>query len=117
MSSNKTLVYKPGFQANLGRRSSHKAKEEKTSFKERVKEILLNFSLILGGVLLFVLSVAIGYKSYILINLKVEKYNLIKKNQELKIRYQTLTSREVVLEKAKKLGLYPPQREDNIYLN
>lgn len=117
MSSNKTLVYKPGLQANLRRKSSHRAKEEKTSFKEKVKEIILNFSLILCGVLLFVISVAIGYKSYILISLKVEKHNLIRKNQELKTRYQTLTSREVVLEKAKKLGLYPPHREDNIYLN
>lgn len=117
MNTHKTLVYKPGLQTDLGKRPKSKPKEEKISFKERIKEFVLNTCLVLSGVLFFVISVSLGYKTYILLNLKVEKHHLIKKNQELKARYQALTSREVVLEKAKKIGLVPPQKEDYIYLN
>jgi cell division protein FtsB len=109
--NNKAMIYRPTIEYNY-RNKKDKNKEETISFKEWVKEFITDSVIFLFGILVFVLSVAIAYNTYLLIKLKVEKVSLLKENQALKREYQFLTSREVVLEKAKTLGFYLPQKED-----
>ena len=113
--NNKTLIYKP----NIGYYHNSKknnAKSETVSLKERVKIFLENLLILLLGISIFVLSVGIAYNTYILAKLKVKKLSLLNENQALRKEYQYLTSKEVVLEKAKKLNLYPPKKENFIKL-
>ncbi|WP_022855687.1 hypothetical protein [Thermodesulfobacterium thermophilum] len=117
MIANKTLVYKPHLDRRVNQVSSSQKKNvAKFCFKEWIKQLTFNTALILTTVLLFVMSVATAYKTYVWIKLKVEKHQLLSKNKELKNQFYSLTSREIVLEKAKKLGLRPPQNGDYIFL-
>jgi len=113
--NNKTLIYKPTLEYHHANRKS-KNKDETISLKDLVKEILTNCVLFLLGICIFVLTVGIAYNTYLIIKIKAEKVSLIKENQALKKEYQFLTSREVVLKKAKTLGLYPPKKKDFLRL-
>ncbi|QER41659.1 hypothetical protein F1847_02450 [Thermodesulfobacterium sp. TA1] len=115
--ANRTLVYRPHLDSKSNKTSTDQKKNtEKVCLKDWIKQWVFNVSLILTVVLLFVMSVATAYKTYVWIRLKVEKHQLLSKNKELKSQFYSLTSREVVLEKAKKLGLRPPQEGDYISL-
>ncbi len=113
--NNKTLIYKPSVDYYHTSRKTN-TKSETVSLKERVKIFLENLLILLLGISIFVLSVGIAYNTYILAKLKVKKLSLLKENKALRKEYQYLTSREVVLKKAKKLNLYPPQKGDLIKL-
>jgi cell division protein FtsB len=113
--NNKTMIYRPTIEYNY-KNKRDKSKEEAISFKNRIKEFITDSFIFFLGILVFVLSVAIAYNTYLLIKLKVEKVSLLKENQALKKEYQFLTSRDVVLRKAKTLGFYPPQKEDILRL-
>ena len=113
--NNKTLIYKPTLEYHHANRKS-KNKNETISLKDWIKEILTNCFLFLLGICIFVLTIGIAYNTYLLIKIKVEKISLIKENQALKKEYQFLTSREVILKKAKTLGLYPPKKKDFLRL-
>ncbi len=109
------MIYRPIIEYNY-KNKKDKSKDEAVSFKDWIKEIIIDSFIFFFGILIFVLSVAIAYNTYLLIKLKVEKVSLLKENQILKKEYQFLTSKRVVLEKAKTLGFYPPQNEDMIRL-
>uniref|UniRef100_A0A7V5XFX8 Cell division protein FtsL n=1 Tax=Thermodesulfobacterium geofontis TaxID=1295609 RepID=A0A7V5XFX8_9BACT len=109
--NNKTIIYRPTIEYNY-KNKKDKSKDEAISFKDWIKEFITDSFIFFLGILIFVLSVAIAYNTYLLIKLKVEKVSLLKENQILKKEHQFLTSKKVVLEKAKTLGLSPPQKED-----
>lgn len=90
--------------------------EEVISLKELIKNFLINSFIFLLGILIFTFTVGIAYNTYLLIKLKTEKNSLITENKTLKKEYQFLTSQEMVLKKARTLGLYPPQEQDIIKL-
>jgi cell division protein FtsL len=113
--NNKAMIYRPTIEYNY-KNKKDRNKEEAISLKEWIKEFVTDIVIFFLGILVFVLSVAIAYNTYLLIKLKVEKVSLLKENQALKREYQFLTSRDVVLRKAKILGLYPPQKEDILRL-
>ncbi|WP_038055406.1 hypothetical protein [Thermodesulfobacterium hydrogeniphilum] len=112
---NKALHYKPDLEYN-NIKSKSKKKKEKVSFKELLKEFFLNVALLFFAILTVIFTAGIAYKSYILFKLKKEVYKLTQENQKLVKKYQYLTSRDIVLEKAKKLGLRPPQNRDYLRL-
>jgi Tfp pilus assembly protein PilO len=120
MVANKALIYKPGVHTDSLSRKEVKAKKkkkvEKVSLKEVIKEFLINGVLLFLGILTFVFTVGICYKIFILTKLKIENHRLAQENKELKRQYQLLTSRDVVLTKAKKLGLRPPEKNDYLGL-
>lgn len=89
---------------------------EKISLKERFLEWLGDFLLILLVVLLLILTVGIAYKSMVYFKIKLEKRTLNAERVQLERELSRLTSREVVLEKAKALGLREPQEYDIIRL-
>ncbi len=94
---------------------TNKAKsEEVISLKTLIKNFLINSLILLLGIFIFIFTVGIAYNTYLLIRLKAEKDLLIKENETLKKEYQFLTSKEMLLKKARTLGLYPPQEEDFI---
>jgi len=109
--NNKPLIYKPSIDYHYTNKGT-KNKEESISLKDWIKEVLINWFIFLLGIIIFVLSVAIAYNAYLLIKFKLEKTSLINENRALKKEYQYLTSKEVVLKKAKALGLRPPQEND-----
>ncbi|PMP66964.1 MAG: hypothetical protein C0190_04405 [Thermodesulfobacterium geofontis] len=113
--NNKATIYRPTVEYTHTNKKS-KNKEEAISIKDWIKEFIVDSFLFFLGILIFVFSVATAYNTYLLIKLKVEKKSLLHENQSLKKEYQYLTSKEVVLEKAKVLGLYPPQKEDLLRL-
>lgn len=112
---NKAIIYGPTVEYNHTNKKA-KSKEEAISIKDWIREFIIDGLLFSLGILIFVFSVAIAYNTYLLIKLKVEKISLLHENQSLKKEYQYLTSKGVVLEKAKILGLYPPQKEDLLRL-
>lgn len=109
--NNKTLIYRPTIEYHQTNNRT-KNKNEAISFKDWLKDFLTNCFILLLTILIFVFSIAVAYNTYLLIKFKVEKFSLIKENRALKKEYQYLTSREVVLKKAKVLGLHPPQEKD-----
>ncbi len=109
--NNKTLIYKPTISyQNTGKRTTSKSKS--LSLKDWIKEVLMNFVIVLMGIVFFVLTTAIAYNTYLLVKVRAEKLSLLKENKALKAKYQLLTSREIILKKAKALGLHPPQKKD-----
>ncbi len=105
----KTLIY--GTYTPSYRRSRVKKRIE-------IKQILKNFieKLIIGILLLGTLFCAGGvfYRGYQWFRLRTIKQELLAENKDLLIKYNALTERNVVLRKAKKLGLRPPQKKDFI---
>lgn len=89
---------------------------QEISFKERFLESVETFILFLLISLFLVLSVGVAYKSLLYIKVKNEKRVLLLEKNQLQEQLNRLTSREVVLEKAKKLGLRPPAEIDYINL-
>ncbi len=90
--------------------------EEKVSLREKVLESLETLLLvILLSVFITVLG-GLSYKGFVYFKIKREKASLLAEKNVLEERLKNLTSREIVLEKAKKLGLRPPQERDYIYL-
>jgi cell division protein FtsL len=113
--NNKTLIYRPTIE-HYRTNGRTKNKKEVISLKDWLKDFFINTLIFFLGITIFVLSVAIAYHTYLLIKLKVERFSLLKENKTLKQEYQLLTSKEVVLRKAKILGLYPPEEKDFLRL-
>lgn len=96
--------------------NTQKREEEKLSFKERIVEtfevflLLLLFSLFVAG------TVGVAYKSFLYFKIKREKNTLLTERTLLEEELKRLTSQEVILSKARTLGLRPPQKEDYLYL-
>ncbi|MEZ0344078.1 MAG: hypothetical protein ABWJ99_04680 [Caldimicrobium sp.] len=90
--------------------------EEKVSFREKMLETLETFLLVILFSLFLVASGGVIYKSFIYFKIKKEKEALLAEKTVLEERLKNLTSREIVLDKARKLGLRPPQEGDYIYL-
>lgn len=89
---------------------------EEISLKERFLEWLGNFLLILLAVLFLIITIAIAYKALVFFKIKFEKRTLNAEKVQLERELSRLTSREVVSEKAKALGLREPQEHDIIRL-
>ncbi len=107
--AHKTLIY--GSYAASYRRS-------KVSKKIDVKQIVKNFAekllmgVLLSGILFF--AGGVFYRGYQWLKLRTIKQELLAEHSQLLTKYKSLTARSVLLRKAKKLGLRPPQREDFI---
>ena len=104
---NRTLIYG----AYASSRSKARIKKQ-TAFKELLKEFAEKFiiAVLLMGILLSAGGVL--YRGYQWFRLRTIKQELLAENKQLMLRYNTLTARSVVLRKAKKLGLRPPQKKD-----
>lgn len=111
--SGKVYTLKPDIAYKKG--VSEKTSQE-TSLKDKIIEGLENFLLILLVILFLVLSVGIAYKSLVYIKIRSERNTLLLEKKGLQEQLKNLTSREVLLEKAKKLGLRLPTERDYIYL-
>ncbi len=112
--SGKVYTFKPDL---AYRKSLYKEKEkEEISIKERLLEAIETLLLFILLILCLVLSVVVAYKSLIYIKIKSEKRTLLLEKKQLQEQLSQLTSREVVLEKAKKLGLRLPTEKDSINL-
>lgn len=90
--------------------------EEKGSFKERIFETLETFLIAILFSFFVLASGVVIYKGFIYLKIEREKKALLAEKIVLEERLKILTSRELVLDKAKKLGLRPPQEGDYIYL-
>lgn len=110
----KVYTVKPGvsYRASTRREKT----EERVSLKERVLDFLeTGLMILLLSVFLF-LSVAVAYKSLVYFKIKMDRRALSSEKVQLEKELSQLTSREVLVEKAKALGLRPPQEKDEIRL-
>ncbi|MCX8041623.1 MAG: hypothetical protein N3A56_03925 [Thermodesulfobacteriaceae bacterium] len=109
----KSIIYKPSIGPNYSSMERDFSSESSiSSLKEFLKECLLK-SLIFILIFLNLLSwIAFGYQGYLFIKYKIERKTLERENKALREEYKKLTSQEVLLEKAKNLGLRAPQKED-----
>jgi len=106
----KPTINYPAPQANK------KRAEEKVSLKERVVETFETFLLVLLFSIFMVATMGVAYKSFIYFKIKREKSLLLTESSLLEEELKKLTAREVVLEKARELGLRPPTEKDYIHL-
>ncbi len=113
--SGKVYTLKPDVAYKPTTTHKEKAKEE-VSLKEKLKERFEAFLLLLMIVLLLVSSVGVAYKSMLYFELKNEKRKLLFERAQLEELLNRLTSREILLEKAKKLGLRQATDRDTITL-
>lgn len=98
------------------KRLNTNAKEESITLKERFSLALEGFLILILSVLFLLVTIGIAYKSYLYIKIKKEKARVIAEKMVLEEELNRLTSREVLLEKARKLGLREPKKEEVIYL-
>jgi len=98
------------------KRLNTSAKAESISLKERFSSALEGFLLLFLSVLFFLITFGIAYKGYLYIKIKKEKARVLAEKMVLEEELNRLTSREVLLEKARKLGLREPKKEEVIYL-
>ncbi len=112
MMINKALHYKP----DIAYSTQKSVRKKKTTLKEKLKEFLVNLCFLFLILLNIVAAIGVAYKSYIYFSLKKEFHKLKKENEILVKKYQYITSKDVVLKKAKKLGLRPPEKGDYIEL-
>ncbi|MCS7150338.1 MAG: hypothetical protein RMI93_06330 [Caldimicrobium sp.] len=89
---------------------------EKVSLKDKIFEWGENLLLTVLAVVFLVLSVAVAYETLVYFKIKFEKRALGLEKVQLEKELNRLTSREVILEKAKTLGLRAPQEQDYIRL-
>lgn len=86
--------------------------------KESLREVLIDYiekgALLLLTVLFLVVSVFFAHKLYQYFMVRVEKNKLSQENVYLNSELTRLTSKEMLEEKAKKLGLRPPREKDFI---
>ncbi|MFZ8832161.1 MAG: hypothetical protein ACO2OY_08450 [Thermodesulfobacteriaceae bacterium] len=86
--------------------------------KESLREVLIDYiekgALLLLTVLFLVVSVFFAHKLYQYFMVRVEKNKLSQENVYLNSELTRLTSKEMLEEKAKKLGLRPPTEKDII---
>lgn len=102
---------------NLGyNRALNKKSEETLTLREKLAEYLEKALLIFLSVIFLVLTVGVAYKTLVYFKIKRESQKLILEKQVLEGELKKLTSREVILEKAKVLGLRKPERGDIITL-
>lgn len=111
----KSIIYKPSVNysySQVEKTFSESSSSLKFSLKQYLKEIVIKILIFLLIFLNFSFFIAVSYKGYMLFRFKIEKRALEKENKGLKEEYKKLTSQEVLLEKAKSLGLRVPQKED-----
>ncbi|MGC8871396.1 MAG: hypothetical protein ACP5KO_00165 [Caldimicrobium sp.] len=101
---------------NYQRISPRKKAEEEVSLKERIREAFESLLLIILFSILIVATAGVAYKSFIYFKVKREKNHRLAEKMVLEEQLNKLTSREILLDKARKLGLRPPKEEDYIYL-
>jgi len=86
--------------------------------EESLREVLIDYlekgALLLLTVLFLVVSVFFAHKLYQYFMVRVEKNKLSQENVYLTSELTRLTSKEMLEEKAKKLGLRPPTEKDII---
>jgi len=86
--------------------------------EESLREVLIDYlekgALLLLTVLFLVVSVFFAHKLYQYFMVRVEKDKLSQENVYLTSELTRLTSKEMLEEKAKKLGLRPPTEKDII---
>ncbi len=86
--------------------------------EESLREVLIDYlekgALLLLTVLFLVVSVFFAHKLYQYFMVRVEKNKLSQENVYLTSELTRLTSKEMLEEKAKKLGLRPPREKDII---
>ncbi|MFN4196872.1 MAG: hypothetical protein ACK4FM_02560 [Caldimicrobium sp.] len=114
----KVYTIKPDiiYKKQVSKAVSKERVENEVSLKERIIDRLESVLLLILSVIFLVASVGVAYKSLILIKIKSEKRKHLLEQAQLQEQLKVLTSREVVLEKAKKLGLKPPSEKDYIIL-
>ncbi|MCC6025360.1 MAG: hypothetical protein LM575_00120 [Caldimicrobium sp.] len=90
----------------------------KARSEESLREVLIDYiekgALLLLTVLFLVVSVFFAHKLYQYFMVRVEKSKLSQENVYLTSELTRLTSKEMLEEKAKKLGLRPPTEKDII---
>jgi cell division protein FtsL len=86
--------------------------------EESLREVLIDYvekgALLLLTVLFLVVSVFFAHKLYQYFMVRVEKRKLSQENVYLTSELTRLTSKEMLEEKAKRLGLRPPREKDII---
>jgi cell division protein FtsL len=86
--------------------------------EESLREVLIDYiekgTLLLLTVFFLVVSVFFAHKLYQYFMVRVEKNRLSQENVYLTSELTRLTSKEMLEEKAKKLGLRPPREKDII---
>ncbi len=86
--------------------------------EENLKEVIIDYiekgALLLLTLLFLVVSIFFAHKIYQYLIIKVEKNKLSQEYTYLTSEITRLTSREMLEEKAKKLGLRPPRENDII---
>jgi cell division protein FtsL len=96
--------------------SKPKARSEER--EESLREVLIDYiekgALLLLTVLFLVVSVFFAHKLYQYFMVRVEKNKLSQENVYLTSELTRLTSKDVLEEKAKRLGLRPPREKDII---
>lgn len=109
----KSIIYKPSGGPNYSFTEREVSSEASIfSLKEFLKECLVKSLIFVLIFLNFLSWIAFSYQGYLFIKYKLERKTLEKENTALREEYKKLTSQEVVLEKAKSLGLRAPQKED-----
>jgi len=97
--------------------SKSKARSEERG-EESLREVLIDYiekgALLLLTVFFLVVSVFFAHKLYQYFMVRVEKNKLSQENVYLTSELTRLTSKEMLEEKAKKLGLRPPTEKDII---
>ncbi|BAU23185.1 hypothetical protein THC_0794 [Caldimicrobium thiodismutans] len=91
-------------------------KEEEIPLRERLIETLEKVLLFFISILFLVLSIGVAYKTLVYFKIKSESRKLLLEKQVMEEELKRLTSREVILEKAKVLGLRKPEAGDIIKL-
>ena len=92
----------------------------KTKLRKKIDIKSFLFSLVDKFIILILMigivlcGIGVAYKAYYLARLKTIKEELIKENAMLNNKYNQLLQRDVLLNKAKKLNLYPPTEKDII---
>jgi len=92
----------------------------KTKVRKKIDIRAILFSLVDKFIILILMigivlcGIGVAYKAYYLARLKTIKQELIKENEMLNSKYNQLLKRNILLNKAKKLGLYPPTKKDII---
>jgi len=98
------------------KRLDTKTKDESINLREQFSSALEGFLILILSILFLLVTIGIAYKSYLYIKIKKEKARVLAEKMVLEDELNRLTSREVLLEKARKLGLREPKKEEVIYL-
>ena len=87
---------------------------KKTDIKSFLLSLIDKFIIIILMIGIVLCGIGVAYKAYYLARLKTIKQELIKENEGLNSKYNQLLQRNILLNKAKKLNLYPPTKKDII---